>query len=337
MTGEPFLSLREISKTYAIGRARLGGPMRSLHAVDDVSLDVMPGETLGLVGESGCGKSSLARLIMQLEPPTSGTMVLNGSDPAKLGNAALKQARQDFQMVFQDPYASLNPRMRARAIIAEVLGNYRFGTTDQINTRVDELARQVGLSAHLLDRFPHELSGGQCQRVGIARAIALKPRLIVADEPVSALDVSIQAQILNLIVELQRAMGLTLVFVSHDMSVVAHVADRVAVMYLGRLVEIGPSSDIFARPLHPYSRTLLAAVPRPVPKARQHPASARGELPSPLNPPSGCHFRTRCPMANDRCSAERPQLRRIEGARQVACHYAESDTVAVATTESYHA
>ncbi|MBN9334640.1 oligopeptide/dipeptide ABC transporter ATP-binding protein [Devosia sp.] len=337
MTGKPFLSLRGISKTYAMGPARLGGPVRNLHAVDDVTLDVLPGETLGLVGESGCGKSSLARMIMQLEPPTSGTMVLKGRDPAELGNAALKEARRDFQMVFQDPYASLNPRMRARAIIAEVLRNYRFGTPDQINARVEELARQVGLSAHLLDRFPHELSGGQCQRVGIARAIALKPRLIVADEPVSALDVSIQAQILNLIVELQSEMGLTLVFVSHDMSVVAHVADRVAVMYLGRLVEIGPSSDIFSRPLHPYSRTLLAAVPRPVPEARQRHASARGELPSPLNPPSGCHFRTRCPLATERCSAERPQLRSIEGARQVACHHADADAVGVHVTENLHA
>lgn len=323
MTGTPFLSLRGVGKTYALGRTRFGGPQRNLHAVDDVSLDVMAGETLGLVGESGCGKSSLARLIMQLERPTTGTITLDGANPADLGHKALKQARRNFQMVFQDPYASLNPRMKARAIIAEVLRNYRMGSDAEIAERVEELARQVGLGEHLLDRFPHELSGGQCQRIGIARAIALNPHLIVADEPVSALDVSIQAQILNLIVRLQAEMGLTLVFVSHDMSVVAHVADRVAVMYLGRIVEMGASGDLFAKLAHPYTRTLLAAVPRPVPQARGKKLALKGELPSPLNPPSGCHFRTRCPHATERCTAERPMLRPLPDGRQVACHHAE--------------
>ncbi|GGF26605.1 ABC transporter ATP-binding protein [Youhaiella tibetensis] len=324
MTETPFLSLRGIGKTYALGRSHFGGPQRFLHAVDDVTLDVRRGETLGLVGESGCGKSSLARVIMQLERPTAGTMAMDGIDPTQLGRRALKDARRNFQMIFQDPYASLNPRMKVRAIIAEVLRNYRTGSEDEIAARVEELAGQVGLGRHLLDRFPHELSGGQCQRIGIARAIALKPRLIVADEPVSALDVSIQAQILNLIVRLQAEMGLTLVFVSHDMSVVSHVADRVAVMYLGRIVEMGETDAIFNAPSHPYTRTLLAAVPSPTPAARTGALSLKGELPSPLNPPSGCHFRTRCPYATDRCAAERPMLRPIQGGRQVACHFAEA-------------
>ena len=324
MTGKPFLSLKNIGKSYPIGRTAFGLPKVNLRAVDNISLDVAPGETLGLVGESGCGKSSLARLIMQLEKPSQGSMLLDGIDPSRLGKAALKAARRNFQMVFQDPYASLNPRMRPRAIIAEALGNYRFGTEAQIAVRVEELARQVGLGEHLLDRFPHELSGGQCQRIGIARAIALSPKLIVADEPVSALDVSIQAQILNLIVRLQAEMGLTLIFVSHDMSVVAHVADRVAVMYLGRIVELGDNEAIFASPAHPYTRSLLAAVPKPTPEGRARKRALAGELPSPINPPSGCHFRTRCAHASDLCAAEVPVLRPLGPGQQVACHHAEA-------------
>lgn len=323
MSSTPYLSLDKISKTYALGREKFGGPERFLQAVDQISLDVPRGETLGLVGESGCGKSSLARLIMQLERPSSGAIAFDGVDPAGLNATELKAARQRFQMIFQDPYASLNPRMRARAIIAEALVNFRKGNAEEINRRVEELAIQVGLSSFHLDRFPHELSGGQCQRIGIARAIALSPDLIVADEPVSALDVSIQAQILNLIVRLQEEMGLTLVFISHDLSVVSHVADRVAVMYLGRIVELGRTADLFGRPAHPYTRTLLTAVPRPMPSSRGKRSRISGELPSPLNPPSGCHFRTRCSFADARCAAEVPVLRVVGGAQQAACHHAE--------------
>lgn len=320
---EAFVSLSEVSRTYALGRAKFGGPERFVQAVNDVSIDVGKGQTLGLVGESGCGKSTLARLIMRLEAPTAGTIRIGGTDMAGLNGAALKAARRRFQMVFQDPYASLNPRMSARAIIAEALINYRFGNRAQVDARVDELAGQVGLSNHHLSRFPHELSGGQCQRIGLARAIALEPELIVADEPVSALDVSIQAQILNLIMRLQAQMGLTMVFVSHDLSVVAHIADRVAVMYLGRIVEAGPVRTIFAAPAHPYTRTLLAAIPTPTPAKRGTRAQVSGELPSPLAPPSGCHFRTRCPFAERRCAEEVPVPRSVGEDHQAACHFVD--------------
>lgn len=318
-----FLSLSNVSKSYPVGQRWLGSAQKLVQAVDDVSVSVAKGETLGLVGESGCGKSSLARLIMRLEEPTSGTITLDGIDLATLSKADLKAQRRRFQMVFQDPYASLNPRMRVRASLAEALVNYRYGADAEINARVEDLAGQVGLSAYHLDRFPHELSGGQCQRVGLARAIALDPELIVADEPVSALDVSIQAQILNLIMRLQKSMALTLVFVSHDLSVVAHVADRVAVMYLGRIVETGPVHDVFANPRHPYTQTLLAAIPKPAPERRGKKANVIGELPSPLSPPSGCHFRTRCQFARPECAAKVPALRRVGYAQSVACHFAD--------------
>jgi oligopeptide/dipeptide ABC transporter ATP-binding protein len=318
----PHLSVRGVVKTYALGRARFGGPERFVHAVDGVTFDVQRGETLGLVGESGCGKSTLARLIMQLETPTAGSIAIEGTDYARASTSSIKAARRRFQMIFQDPYSSLNPRMTTRAIIGEALSNYRLGNRAWIAARVRDLASLCGLSDYHLERYPHQLSGGQCQRVGIARAIALEPGLIVADEPVSALDVSIQAQVLNLIVRLQREMGLTLIFVSHDLSIVAHVADRVAVMYLGRIVEIGPSRTVFGSPVHPYARTLLEALPRPAPSARIRRSVVVGELPSPLKPPSGCHFRTRCPHADARCAAEAPALRTVAG-REIACHHAE--------------
>jgi oligopeptide/dipeptide ABC transporter ATP-binding protein len=318
-----FLELDGVSKAYPLGRAKFGGPRRVVRAVTDVSLGVNRGETLGLVGESGCGKSSLARLIMRLEQPTGGSVRLDGVDLATLPERRLKEARRRFQMIFQDPYASLNPRMTVRAIIGEALRNYGLGTSAEIDARAAELAGQAGLSDYHLDRFPHELSGGQCQRVGIARAIALSPDLIVADEPVSALDVSIQAQILNLIVRLQASMGVTLIFVSHDLSVVAHIADRVAVMYLGRIVELAPAASLFSAPRHPYTQLLLAAAPLPIPAARERQAVPPGELPSPLNPPSGCAFRTRCPFADARCAAEVPQLRPVDGQGSAACHHIE--------------
>jgi len=319
----PHLSLSQVSKTYEISRSGLMGKGRLLHAVSDVSLDVQRGETLGLVGESGCGKSTLSRLMMHLEPPSAGTIRFDGRDLNAASGAELHAARRHFQMVFQDPYASLNARMTARSILAEPLRNYRYGAAKEIARRVEVTAGACGLSDYHLDKYPHELSGGQCQRIGIARAIALEPALIVADEPVSALDVSIQAQILNLLLQVQRDMGLTLVFVSHDLSVVAHIADRVAVMYLGRIVELAPVHRLFAGGGHPYTRTLLAAVPRPVPGEKRQRASIQGELPSPLNPPAGCHFRPRCPHAQERCLKERPALRTLGSGHSVACHFAE--------------
>lgn len=339
MTGTPHLVLTDVSKTYTVQRQGIGQPVQQVRAVDTVSLQVNAGETLGLVGESGCGKSSLARLMLRLEEPSRGDITIGGQNIAHLSGPALKQARKHFQMIFQDPYASLNPRMKVRAIIAEAMRNFRLGSATEINNRVERLAEQVGLSAYHLDRFPHELSGGQCQRIGIARAIALSPQLIVADEPVSALDVSIQAQILNLITRVQSELNLTLVFISHDLSVVSHVADRVAVMYLGRIVETGPTGAIFDHPAHPYTQTLLAAVPRPLPEYRHARTSVRGELPSPLNPPSGCHFRTRCPLAVDRCASEVPALRDLGSDHHAACHHAEDvrATSPTPATEPSHA
>jgi oligopeptide/dipeptide ABC transporter ATP-binding protein len=312
------LSLSHVSKTY-----RLGGS-RALRAVDDVSLTAAAGETLGLVGESGCGKSTLARLILHLERPTSGEISLAGRNLNALAPAGLHAARADMQMVFQDPYASLNARMTARRIIGEPLVNYRRASRADLPARVAALAEACGLQPHHLDRYPHELSGGQSQRIGIARAVALDPALIVADEPVSALDVSIQAQIVNLLLRLQAERGLTMIFVSHDLSVVSHIADRVAVMYLGRLVEVAPAARLFVRPMHPYAQALRASVPKPLPAARGRRIEIIGEVPSPLDPPSGCHFRTRCPHARPRCAAERPELRPVGPGQTVACHFAEA-------------
>ncbi|MBW8639523.1 ATP-binding cassette domain-containing protein [Hoeflea sp. WL0058] len=318
MTG--YLVLDNVGKTYTLKPSKIGGAVRHVHAVDGVSLEVARGETLGLVGESGCGKSTLAKLIMHLEVPTGGRVVIDGVDHSRLRGPALKQARRNFQMIFQDPQASLNPRMKARAIIGEILGNYGKASSQ----RVDELAALVGLGDFHLDRYPHQLSGGQCQRIGIARAIALDPGLIIADEPVSALDVSIQAQILNLIGRLRQQLDLTMVFISHDLSVVSHVADRVAVMYLGRIVEIGRTESLFRNPRHPYTRMLLEAVPQPTPAKRHARAAVSGELPSPIDPPSGCHFRTRCAFAGDECSSKVPVLRPADSPHMVACHKAET-------------
>jgi len=321
----PHLTLRRVSKVYPVGGGHLLGRKRFLTAVDAVDLDVYAGETLALVGESGCGKSTLAKLIMHLELPTSGTVSIGGQSLSDLNPGALKQARRQLQMIFQDPYASLNPRMTTRRIIAEALRNYRVGSRADIDARVTEIAKSVGLSTYHLDKYPHELSGGQCQRVGIARAIALKPALVVADEPVSALDVSIQAQVLNLILRLKKEMQLTLIFVSHDLSVVAHLADRVAVMYLGRIVETAPATELFRAPRHPYTKMLLAAVPRPVPGQNPGSQSIVGELPSPIDPPSGCHFRERCPIARPLCAQEAPRLTESVANHAVACHFADCE------------
>lgn len=298
---------------------------RSVHAVSDVSLQIYEGETLALVGESGCGKSTLGRTLIHLHRPTSGEVWFRGAPVTGLKERDFREYRRQMQLIFQDPYASLNPRMTVRDIIAEPLTTYGICQTKQETTeRVLELVRAVGVPEDFLYRYPHQFSGGQRQRIGIARAIALHPALIVCDEPVSALDVSVQNQILNLLKELQKSFGLTYLFISHDLSVVRFLADRVCIMFLGKLCELGDTSEVYAHPLHPYTQFLLRALPRLDPHHRCEPVQLlSGELPSPIDPPSGCRFHTRCPYATDRCREEEPSLRQI-GARQVACHHCET-------------
>jgi oligopeptide/dipeptide ABC transporter ATP-binding protein len=299
-----------------------GSPKRPIRAVDGVSLTIRAGETLALVGESGCGKSTLARVVLRLEPPTHGRVRLEGEDITGLSGAALRGRRHLAQMVFQDPYASLDPRMTAETIVREPLDNYRIGRPVERRERVLALLRRVGLTADHAGRFPHELSGGQRQRVGIARALALQPRLIVADEPVSALDVSIRAQVINLLTDIQREFGLALLFVSHDIGVVAHLSHRICVMYLGQVVETGPTERVVRQPRHPYTQALLDAIPVPHPALRRPRSLLEGSPPSPLNPPPGCRFHPRCPLAQPRCRSEAPALRPLDAGLSVACHLA---------------
>ena len=307
------LEVEGLTKDYT---ARGSGT--TLRAVDDVTLAVAAGETLGVVGESGCGKSTLARLILRLIEPTAGTVRFMGSDLRRLSAAAMRPYRRNMQIVFQDPYASLDPRMTIAAIISEPLDIHRVGDRKARRDRVVELLDLVGLNPGAADSYPHEFSGGQRQRIGIARALALDPKLLVLDEPVSALDVSIQAQILNLLLELRSRLRLSYIFISHDLSVVEHVSDRVAVMYLGRIVETGPADALFHRPLHPYTRALIAAIPG---TARER-IVLRGDPPSPERLPSGCHFHPRCPMAQELCMRTAPVLRVIEQDRKAECHFA---------------
>lgn len=293
-----------------------------VRAVDDVSFDLEPGETLGLVGESGCGKSTLGKAIMRLVPTADGRVFLDGDDITRMQPGPLKAARKSMQMIFQDPYGSLNPRHDVGTIIGQPLSVAGWSRRD-IKDRVAELLGQVGLPVEAMRRYPHEFSGGQRQRIGIARALALQPKVIICDEPVSALDVSVRAQVINLLEDIQQAMGVSFLFISHDLSVVEHISDRLIVMYLGRIVESGISADIWDRPAHPYTQALLAAAPITDPRAARGHARIvlQGELPSPLNPPPGCSFNTRCPYAQDRCRSEKPQLRSVLDGRQVACHY----------------
>ncbi len=293
-----------------------------VRAVDDVSFDLDAGETVGLVGESGCGKSTLGKAIMRLVPSCDGLIILDGQNLTEMQNRALNVARRNIQMMFQDPYSSLNPRHDVGTIIGQPLSIAGWSRRD-IRDRVAELMRQVGLPAEAVQRYPHEFSGGQRQRIGIARALALSPKVIICDEPVSALDVSVRAQVINLLKDLQQATGVSYLFISHDLSVVEYISDRLIVMYLGRIVESGRSEDIWQQPAHPYTYALLAAAPVADPRlARSRTKSVlQGELPSPLNPPPGCSFNTRCPMARERCRQERPVLRSVAGGRMVACHY----------------
>lgn len=299
----------------------------NVYAVDDVSFSIKTGETLGLVGESGCGKTTVGRAILRLYTPTEGEVHFNGARINDLDSRALRTLRREMQMIFQDPFESLNSRQTVGEILEEPFRIHGIGTPDERRKRVERLLERVGLVAGSINRFPHEFSGGQRQRIGIARAIALNPRLIVCDEPVSALDVSIQSQILNLLLELQEEMGLTYLFIAHNLSVVKHISDRIAVMYLGKIAEITDADSLYAHPLHPYTRSLISVIPVPDPKARKQKQIPRGDIPSPINPPSGCRFRTRCPLAINRCTLEEPELRPAPGntdaAHLVACHRAE--------------
>ena len=297
-------------------------PKRLLRAVNDVSFDVRRGETLGIVGESGCGKSTLARCLVRLHEPDSGSLTFNEQDVLALSGPERRTYNRRVQMIFQDPYSSLNPRLTVRQCLAEALSVHRIVPASEINARVDRLLDLVHLPREAADRYPHEFSGGQRQRIGIARALAVEPEIVIADEPVSALDVSVQAQIVNLLLELQNELGLALIFITHDLRLVHHIAHRIAVMYLGSIMEIGPTEDIFASARHPYTRALLAAVPRLVPGRRSGATAVQGELPSPLVPPPGCPFHPRCPMAQAICRQEVPELELRGGHWPAACHFA---------------
>jgi oligopeptide/dipeptide ABC transporter ATP-binding protein len=323
----PLLEVGHLTKHYPVQGSLFGRARAKVHAVDDVSFAIDEGETLGLVGESGCGKSTLARTVLRLVDATSGSIRWRGEPIERLSSREMRRYRRELQAVFQDPYASLNPRMRARDIVAEPIRNFERATRGEVHERVSSLFERVGLRRDQLPKYPYEFSGGQRQRLGIARALAPRPRLIVCDEPVSALDVSVQAQVINLLVDLQRDLALSYLFVAHDLAVVQHISHRVAVMYLGRIVELAPTHALFGNPQHPYTEALLSAVPVPDPVTQKKRIILAGDVPSPIDPPPGCRFHTRCPYAFDRCRIEEPKLVELASGHFAACHLREPANV----------
>ena len=314
---QPLLEVRGLKKDFVSKGAK---GKKVVHALSGIDFTVRQGETFGLVGESGCGKTTVGRVICCLTEPTEGEVLFEGKDLFKMSRAELKKVRRDIQMIFQDPFASLDPRMTIGQIITEPLIIHKIGDRASRRAMAEELLERVGLQPSYYNRYPHEFSGGQRQRIGIARALILKPKLVICDEPVSALDVSVQSQILNLLKELQKDMGLTYIFIAHGLNVVKHISDRVGVMYLGRMAEVVEAEDLFHSPAHPYTQALLSAIPHPDPTWEQHRIILEGDIPSPVNPPSGCYFHTRCHHCGELCACEVPQMQRI-GEREVACHY----------------
>lgn len=323
----PLLEVKGLEQHFPIKGGFLKRTTGHVKAVDGIDLTVYPGETLGIVGESGCGKSTTGRSILRLLEPTAGEVLFQGKDLAKLPKEEMRQMRKDLQMIFQDPYASLNPRMTIKQILMESLMVHNIGTKEERENTIEEIIQIVGLRKEHLNRHPHDFSGGQRQRIGIARALVVKPKLIIADEPVSALDVSIQSQVLNLLKDLKKEFNLTLMFISHDLSVVKHLCDRIAVMYLGRIVEISDKRTLFENPSHPYTRALLSAVPVAKPRHKRERILLTGDLPSPANPPSGCTFHPRCPYATDICKSQIPSLADIGEGQLVSCHLVQSGEI----------
>ena len=324
-TDNALVQVKDLVKHFPIYQGIFRRQVGAVRAVDGISFDVRSGETLGLVGESGCGKTTAGRTLMQLYRPTSGQVTFDGTDLVGLKAEQLRRMRRKMQIIFQDPYASLNPRMSVGDIIGEPLVVHRVASGKDVQQRVQQLLELVGLSPTFADRYPHEFSGGQRQRIGVARALALQPSFIVCDEPISALDVSIQAQVVNLLEELQQQFNLTYLFIAHDLSMVRHISDRVAVMYLGVIVELASRDEIYLSPLHPYTQALLSAVPIPDPfaEAQRRRVILQGDVPTPTNPPSGCRFRTRCPIAQAACAESRPEFRELKPGHFVACHFAD--------------
>lgn len=321
MTDNTLLEVNSLKKLFPVNK-KLFQERQYVKALDDISLKIGRGETLGMVGESGCGKTTFGRTVLRLTEPSSGSITFDGRDVCAAGKEELRRLRMEMQIIFQDPYASLNPRMTVADIIRSPLDVFKLGTKEERNQKVKEILSRVGLNEYHMNRYPHEFSGGQRQRIMIARALVLNPKFIICDEPVSALDVSVRSQVLNLLQDLQEEFHLTYLFISHDLSVVKYISDRIAVMYLGGIVEIAPKAELYDGPLHPYTKALLAAIPIPDPTVVRSDLRLQGELPSPLNIPEGCRFCTRCPYAAERCRKERPELREISNGHFVACHMA---------------